>query len=174
MPIRAEEKHRYPADWKQIREHILYRAGQRRDEEGTGEVVIEARCEECGAENHVYGYRHKDGVFIRLHGEPTQEWDALRLDGIKTLRIVLTIAHLDHTPENCAPENLRALCQRCHNTYDMPTRARGRRLRAEKAAGVRELFEEKVLDVLPHVHGDLQLQRGSEDVGDAVKKAPTG
>ncbi|MDU6555123.1 MAG: hypothetical protein E6507_09740 [Prevotella bivia] len=33
-------------------------------------------------------------------------------------RIVLTIAHLDHTPEHCSPENLRALCQRCHNRYD--------------------------------------------------------
>ena len=33
-------------------------------------------------------------------------------------RIVLTIAHLDHTPEHCNPDNLRALCQRCHNRYD--------------------------------------------------------
>lgn len=32
--------------------------------------------------------------------------------------VVLTTAHLDHTPENCALENLRHLCQRCHLTYD--------------------------------------------------------
>lgn len=32
--------------------------------------------------------------------------------------VVLTVAHLDHQPENCADENLRALCQRCHNRYD--------------------------------------------------------
>jgi hypothetical protein len=32
--------------------------------------------------------------------------------------VVLTIAHLDHHPENCSPENLRAWCQRCHLTYD--------------------------------------------------------
>ena len=33
-------------------------------------------------------------------------------------RVVLTVAHLDHTPENCEPANLRAMCQRCHLTYD--------------------------------------------------------
>ena len=33
-------------------------------------------------------------------------------------RVVLTVAHLDHQPENNDPENLRAWCQRCHLTYD--------------------------------------------------------
>jgi len=33
-------------------------------------------------------------------------------------RVVLTVAHLDHTPENCERENLKAMCQRCHLTYD--------------------------------------------------------
>lgn len=32
--------------------------------------------------------------------------------------VVLTVHHLDHTPENCAPENLVALCQRCHLNAD--------------------------------------------------------
>lgn len=31
-------------------------------------------------------------------------------------KVVLTIAHLDHNPANNAPENLRAWCQRCHNS----------------------------------------------------------
>ena len=42
------------------------------------------------------------------------------------VKVVLTIAHLDHTPENCAPENLRALCQACHNRYDAKHRAETR------------------------------------------------
>lgn len=33
-------------------------------------------------------------------------------------KVVLTVAHLDHEPENCADENLMAMCQRCHLTYD--------------------------------------------------------
>ena len=32
--------------------------------------------------------------------------------------VVLTTAHLDHTPENCDPANLRAMCQGCHLHYD--------------------------------------------------------
>jgi 5-methylcytosine-specific restriction endonuclease McrA len=37
---------------------------------------------------------------------------------VTSSRVVLTIAHLDHQPENCDPENLRAWCQRCHLAYD--------------------------------------------------------
>ena len=52
-------------------------------------------------------------------------------------RVVLTVAHLDHQPENCADENLRAMCQRCHLTYDAAHHAKnaaaGRRSR--KAIG---------------------------------------
>lgn len=78
MPIRPENKSRYPKDWKQIRARILERAGN--------------CCEFCGVPNY-----------------------SIRPNGTK---VVLTIAHLDHTPENCDPDNLRALCQKCHLTYD--------------------------------------------------------
>jgi 5-methylcytosine-specific restriction endonuclease McrA len=44
-------------------------------------------------------------------------------------RVILTIAHLDHTPENCAPENLKALCQKCHNRYDAKHRSETRKSR---------------------------------------------
>lgn len=37
--------------------------------------------------------------------------------------VVLTIAHLDHTPENCDPDNLLAMCQRCHLAYDAESHA---------------------------------------------------
>lgn len=45
--------------------------------------------------------------------------------------VILTVAHLDHDPRNNAPENLRAWCQRCHNTYDAPARAAGVKARKE-------------------------------------------
>ena len=51
----------------------------------------------CGVENYTYRTNERTG---------------------NTARIVLTVAHLDHTPENCSLDNLRALCQRCHNRYD--------------------------------------------------------
>ena len=34
------------------------------------------------------------------------------------------MAHLDHDAQNCADDNLRALCQRCHLTYDAKFHAR--------------------------------------------------
>lgn len=50
-------------------------------------------------------------------------------------RVVLTCAHLDHHPANCAPENLRAWCQRCHLTYDLPIHLHNRRMNAARRAG---------------------------------------
>ena len=87
MPIKPENRCRYPSNWKEIRADILKRA--------------ENRCEFCGIENY-----------------------AIRENGSK---VVLTIAHLDHTPENCDYGNLRALCQKCHNRYDAKHRAETRR-----------------------------------------------
>lgn len=51
--------------------------------------------------------------------------------------VVLTVAHLDHQPENCAEENLLAMCQRCHLTYDAKHHAENARQtrRAQMAEG---------------------------------------
>ena len=87
MPIKPENKARYPSNWKEIRASILRRANN--------------CCEFCGIPNYT----------IRENGS----------------KVVLTIAHLDHTPENCDPSNLRALCQKCHNSYDAPHRAETRK-----------------------------------------------
>lgn len=92
MPIKPENKHRYPKNWKQIRADILARANN--------------RCEFCGIENYAYRLNPKTG---------------------KNVKIILTIAHLSHEPEDCSPENLRALCQRCHNQYDAKHRAETRK-----------------------------------------------
>lgn len=61
--------------------------------------------------------------------------------------VILTVAHLDHDTTNNERGNLRALCQRCHLTYDAQhhaanakaTRARKKREAAENA-GQGELF----------------------------------
>ena len=51
------------------------------------------RCEFCGAENY----------------KPNPATGS---------KVVLTVAHLDHDSMHCTDDNLRALCQRCHLTYD--------------------------------------------------------
>jgi hypothetical protein len=90
MPIKKENRARYPVNWKDISRSIR-------------EERAKNRCEWCGAEN----------------GQPHP---------VTGSRVVLTVAHLDHRPENCEPDNLRALCQKCHNTYDAPIRAANRKL----------------------------------------------
>lgn len=48
--------------------------------------------------------------------------------------------HIDDYPENCADENLKALCQRCHNRYDMPMRKAGIKERARMNLAAGDLF----------------------------------
>lgn len=52
------------------------------------------KCENCGLQ-------------CRKPGEP-----------FDTHKKTLTVAHLNHTPEDCRPENLKALCAPCHLRYD--------------------------------------------------------
>ena len=40
--------------------------------------------------------------------------------------VILSIAHLNHDIKDNRPENLRALCQLCHNTHDAAKRAGNR------------------------------------------------
>lgn len=85
MPIKPENRHRYPANWAEIRRQILIRAWNRC--EGSPRYLA------CRAAN----------------GEPYP---------VTGSTVVLTVAHLDQQPENNDPENLRALCQRCHLAHD--------------------------------------------------------
>lgn len=44
------------------------------------------------------------------------------MKGKNSWRVILTIAHLDHDPENwqITDDRLKALCQACHLQYDRP------------------------------------------------------
>ena len=140
MPIRPENKNRYPKDWPAISARIRQRAGN--------------RCEECGIENYALGgRRNRDGLWMParplgrngcgLEWPKPGDWawcgdnNLVGQATLRIVRIVLTVAHMDHQPENCADENLKALCQRCHNRYDAAERRRGiqERARAVRAAG---------------------------------------
>ena len=116
-PIRETEASRYPADWKEIRARIMARAGN--------------RCE-CQGECGLHPPKPAPRRCVECHGEP-----AVYAKG----RIVLTIAHLgDPSPENCADDNLKAMCQRCHLRYDVPHHQRNAAATRRAAKQNRELF----------------------------------
>jgi hypothetical protein len=51
---------------------------------------------------------------------------------VRWQRFTLTVAHLNHQPDDCSPENLRALCAPCHCRYDLAAMAQKRALRLER------------------------------------------
>jgi hypothetical protein len=92
MPIRPENKARYPRDWAQISLRIRFERAQ-------------GRCEclgECGRGTHEGRCPNRAGGLAYGTGS----------------RVILTVAHLNHTPEDCADDNLKAMCQGCHLHYD--------------------------------------------------------
>lgn len=108
----------YAPNWlTEIRPSILRRAG------GTGgNPAKDARCEWCGIQNYIVGKRDFDGVFVgKTDIEKMEDGAKLSRFGSTTpklFKIVITIAHLNHTKEDNRPENLAALCQKCHLNYD--------------------------------------------------------
>lgn len=116
MPM---DRSRYPENWDEISLRIRERDGW--------------HCKWCGAENGSIGYRRHGGEFVQVYrsvDDVDQQADALALDGIKFVTIVLTVAHLgvpkaDGTPGDkhdkmdVRDENLAALCQRCHLLFDL-------------------------------------------------------
>lgn len=145
MPIKPEFRHFYGPAWrKEQRPAALERAAH--------------RCEHCGKpdrtdvetitgkqpqrEYHWMFWRtpclrpgnswidHKGGLSIRKMNRylPVKS---------RTVRVILTVAHLNHTPGDDRPENLRALCQWCHLVYDRDHHAR---TRAERKDASRPLL----------------------------------
>lgn len=127
MPIRKEE---YPPNWPDIATAAKERAGW--------------RCEWCAAPQKAVIRRRSTAIELggylvdfvlvpRLHVpaqltincyEPAQmldtdtlSWPLLRKHGLT--RIILTTAHLDRNTANNEPDNLAALCQRCHLRHDI-------------------------------------------------------
>jgi hypothetical protein len=49
----------------------------------------------------------------------------------------LTVAHLDHIPQNCDRANLRALCTPCHCRYDLSQMWLKKRLKRERQGQLR-------------------------------------
>ena len=69
------------------------------------------KCQGCGAQ-------------CRRPGEP-----------FDTHKRTLTVAHLNHTPSDCRPENLKALCAPCHLRYDKDIHVKHRKENQKRKFG---------------------------------------
>jgi len=114
MPV---DYSKYPPNWKtEIVPAILARAGD--------------RCEFCGLKNGSYVWSFKVDLQENSTGKKytTTLWSLDKRQynmfksarGLKRVKVILTVAHLDHDPENweVTVDRLKALCQRCHFQYD--------------------------------------------------------
>jgi hypothetical protein len=134
-PIRREHRWFHPIDWPQLSAVIRFRRAR-------------GRCEQCGRPHSCLVYHLGDGRW--WDDETSSIWRTGKGRTLRRLappnrlsqplqatRVFLACAHLDHNPGNNRPQNLKALCQRCHMLHD---RAEHRRqwwltLRRRKALG---------------------------------------
>lgn len=143
MPIRPENKSRYPEDWREISQYIRFDRAN-------------GQCEclgECGRGTH-------EGRCPNTHGNPAYGTGS---------KVVLTTAHLNHTPEDCREENLRAMCQGCHLHYDRDHHAETRRKTAAAECKAREVakFWERFPNRMAQLRqeDDVEPSRDKQDHG---------
>lgn len=110
----------YPANWDEIARSVK--------DEATW------HCEACGKPCRKPGEKHWQ-LLARLPDIWIDDLELSDEDDARSprwTRFVLTVAHLDHRPENCDRSNLRALCAPCHCRYDLAAMAQKKRLKAER------------------------------------------
>lgn len=115
MPIRPENKARYPKQWKAMVAQAAERSG--------GRCECDGKC----------GEDHDGGRCAAVNSQPHP---------VTGSKVVLTLAHEHGVPlEETSIEQMFHACQRCHNRYDAPMRRRGIRERAHAARAVGDFFD---------------------------------
>jgi hypothetical protein len=123
MPIRRELRELYPAHWHALSRRVRF--------ERAGGV-----CQGCGRPHGCTVRCLPDGRWFdpeqntwRDRRGRSARWpDLEHLLQLRTTRVVLAAAHLDHDPTNNGLRNLRSLCQRCHLIHDRPYHLAQRRI----------------------------------------------
>lgn len=133
---------KYPANWREIRASVMARAGNKCEGCGAYQHAVGYRdeggafipnagnlhCDASGRGRHPNGFPltyAEAREFVEQYHDCSRTESGpctMDADGNHWLVIVLTIAHLDHDTTHNDPENLRALCQRCHNRHDVAYR----------------------------------------------------
>lgn len=118
------DRSQYPEDWEAISLEVRNNA--------------DWTCQECGKPCRPPTMLWHDFV-AHLLNDVSDEWYSLTSDEVhnedtgkwgfvdRPQRFTLTVAHLNHNPADCRPENLKAMCSVCHLKYDAEHHARSRR-----------------------------------------------
>lgn len=143
MPIKPENKARYPKDWPAQSVAAKERARWKCQHLG------------CSARQYSIGIWHRpDGgphqwaeqyeapaTYAEARTVAAEAWrEVQHVGGNKLTIIVLTVAHLNHEPEDCRPENLAAMCQRHHLAYDAEHHKQTAYATRKAAANTGDLF----------------------------------
>ena len=123
MPIRAELRDLYPSHWKDLSRRVRFERAR-----GT--------CQDCGRPHGKIVRALPDGRWFdpecrtwRNARGRVARWPNLeQAIQMRSTRVVLAAAHLDHDPSNNRLSNLRSLCQRCHLIHDRPYHLAQRRI----------------------------------------------
>lgn len=111
-------------------------------------------CERCGKPNRsqvattsgrgIFGYWmvwaliDADGSVVGQWTDDRAQWASVETYSefsgqFRAIRVVLTVAHLNHVPGDDRDENLAALCQWCHLIHDRDHHKRSRETRKDGA-----------------------------------------
>lgn len=119
MPLNRKN---YPADWEDISLRVREAAGWRCQWCGAGNLTVIKRL---GRYAYTQGQYRIDWAQYISVANPTDgsvevtagmPWSRMKYHGLT--KVILTVAHLDRNTDNNEPENLIALCQRCHLNHD--------------------------------------------------------
>ena len=141
MPIRPELRIFYRGSaWKAVRRRILERAGGEFD--AKGKYLGGAKCEQCGVPDRQRTWRNGGWWLNVVTGMAHDSRGKQRCAGseflpLRSVRIVLTVAHLNHVAGDDRDENLKALCQWCHLHFDAEHH---RETRSKRKDAARPLF----------------------------------
>lgn len=135
MPIRANLRPLYPSNWPALSRHVRF-------------IRAAGRCQAC-ARPHGTDLRclpdgrwfdAQQNTWRNRRGRPAPWPDLLEATQIRTTRVSLATAHLDHDPTHNRLRNLRSLCQRCHLSHDRAHHLAQRRLTYRSRDAIGDLW----------------------------------
>jgi hypothetical protein len=135
VPIRPGLRWFYPIDWPELSRAIRFGRARGHCETCQRFHGTKVLCLPDGRwfdrdENH-----WRDG-----HGRQCPAPYGEDLDQLRSTRVILAAAHLDHDPSNNTPHNLKSLCQRCHMLHDKPHHLAQRRITYRLRLAIGDLF----------------------------------